>query len=296
MKLSVVIPVFRVENTLRRCVESVLMQSYTDLQVILVDDGSPDSCPILCDRLAASDARIQVVHQENRGLSDARNSGIQMADGEYITFIDSDDYLSPDTYKPLMDTLLRNPVIDMIEYPVVEHEGKGTETKLLTFTPEVFTDMHRYWLEAKAYTHTYAWNKIYRRKLFSTVRYPQGRVFEDVFTLPPILARCRTVAVTDQGLYHYTDNPMGITSQAKGNELRDLLEAHLPIINKVCNADYYAHVLNIQMDVYELTGDSPLLPLMPYRETLKLKLLHCLGIHRLCQLNKFIHKIYRHRS
>ena len=153
MKLSVVIPVFRVENTLRRCVESVLTQSYTDLQVILVDDGSPDSCPILCDRLAASDARIQVIHQENRGLSDARNSGIQMADGEYITFIDSDDYLSPDTYKPLMETLLRNPVIDMIEYPVVEHEGKGTETKLLTFTPEVFTDMHRYWLEAKAYTH-----------------------------------------------------------------------------------------------------------------------------------------------
>ena len=134
MKLSVVIPVFRVENTLRRCVESVLTQSYTDLQVILVDDGSPDSCPILCDRLAASDARIQVVHQENRGLSDARNSGIQMSDGEYITFIDSDDYLSPDTYKPLMETLLRNPVIDMIEYPVVEHEGKGTETKLLTFT------------------------------------------------------------------------------------------------------------------------------------------------------------------
>ena len=150
MKLSVVIPVFRVENTLRRCVESVLTQSYTDLQVILVDDGSPDSCPILCDQLAASDARIQVVHQENRGLSDARNSGIQIADGEYITFIDSDDYLSPDTYKPLMETLLRNPVIDMIEYPVVEHEGKGTETKLLTFTPEVFTDMHRYWLEAKA--------------------------------------------------------------------------------------------------------------------------------------------------
>ena len=175
MKLSVVIPVFRVENTLRRCVESVLTQSYTDLQVILVDDGSPDSCQA---------NRIQVVHQENRGLSDARNSGIQMADGEYITFIDSDDCLSPDTYKPLMETLLRNPVIDMIEYPVVEHEGKGTETKLLTFTPEVFTDMHRYWLEAKAYTHTYAWNKIYRRKLFSTVRYPRGRVFEDVFTLP----------------------------------------------------------------------------------------------------------------
>ena len=105
MKLSVVIPVYRVESTLDRCVESVLRQHVDDMEVILVDDGSPDRCPQLCDEWARRDSRIRVVHKPNGGLSDARNAGIDIATGDYIAFVDSDDWIADDTYAPLLERM-----------------------------------------------------------------------------------------------------------------------------------------------------------------------------------------------
>lgn len=102
MLLSVIIPVYRVEHTLQRCVESVLSQGVDDMEVILVDDGSPDNCPVLCDGWAEKDARVKVIHKDNGGLSDARNAGIEMATGDYLTFVDSDDYVEDDTYPALL--------------------------------------------------------------------------------------------------------------------------------------------------------------------------------------------------
>ena len=128
MKLSIVIPVYRVERTLDRCVESVISQSFRDIQVILVDDGSPDDCPQMCDEWAERDPRIEVIHKRNGGLSDARNYGIYQATGEYITFVDSDDNLSYDhTLAQLMDLLDQHPEYDILEYPVIEHEGHLTK-------------------------------------------------------------------------------------------------------------------------------------------------------------------------
>ena len=119
MKLTVIIPVYRVEQTLNRCVESVLRQGIDDMEVILVDDGSPDRCPQMCDEWAKKDCRIRVIHQENGGLSDARNAGINVAKGEYITFVDSDDDVIPDTYRLLLQKLAEHPEYDIIEYPVI---------------------------------------------------------------------------------------------------------------------------------------------------------------------------------
>ena len=116
MKLSVIIPVYRVEATLDRCVESVLNQSFTELEVILVDDGSPDHCPELCDMWATKDSRITVIHQRNGGLSAARNAGINRAQGDYLTFIDSDDYIGEGTLEAVMSRL--DDSIDLIEYPI----------------------------------------------------------------------------------------------------------------------------------------------------------------------------------
>ena len=113
MKLSVIIPVYRVEDTLDRCVESVLCQSVDEMEVILVDDGSPDQCPAKCDLWAEKDARIRVIHKENGGLSDARNAGIDVAQGDFITFVDSDDYLEANTYKSLLQQLED---ADILEY------------------------------------------------------------------------------------------------------------------------------------------------------------------------------------
>ena len=177
--------------TLNRCVESVLSQAVNGLEVILVDDGSPDACPQLCDAWQLREARVCVIHQSNRGLSAARNAGLDIAQGDYVTFVDADDYLSPHTYQPLLDEM-----------------GDA----------RTYTDMSAYWLESQAYLHTYACNKLYRRSLFSSVRFPEGKVFEDAYTLPHLLRQVRQLKTTSKGSYHYCDNPQGLTATARGRE------------------------------------------------------------------------------
>ena len=206
--LSIIIPVYCVENTLDRCLESIVNQSYADFEIILVDDGSPDRSPALCDAWAQRDPRIHVIHQENKGLSCARNAGIEKAQGDFLTFIDSDDYIEAETLAQVMAAMADN---DIVEYPVDGFCG-GPNPFLLTFQPKVYDDMEDYWLNGRAYEHAYAWNKIYRRTLFDHVRYPEGRVFEDIHTLPQLLQQARRIATTNQGLYHYCWNDKGITA------------------------------------------------------------------------------------
>ena len=276
MILSIIIPVYHVESTLNRCVESVLRQGLDDFEVILIDDGGEDKCPELCDEWARKDDHVRVVHQANGGLSAARNAGIEMAQGDYLTFVDSDDYVDDDLYARLMWMMRSEDYIDLLEFSVVEREGGGEERRL-SLPQKRYTDMETYWLEGHAYNHTYAWNKIYRSKLFDRVRFPVGRLFEDVHTLPSLLAAARVVVTTPTGFYHYTDNPEGITRKATGRELQDLLD--------------------VQLDVCELTGREPQLPRRCYFSSPKLLLLQLLGMKRLCQLNQFIHKLMgRNRS
>ena len=296
MKLSIIIPVYRVEATLDRCIESVLNQNLDDFEVILVDDGSPDDCPKMCDGWAEKDDRIRVIHQANKGLSGARNAGIDIAQGEYITFVDSDDYIAENTYVPLMQMLESDSTIDMIEYPTRDFDFNP---------PTVYTSMDDYWYLGQAYLHTYAWNKIYRSPLFNNIRFPQGVVFEDANTLPLILNEVHKVVTTHQGFYNYTANPEGITHKADGKALDMLLKPHAEIIrnntrNDAAFQQYYMHVLNIQMDVFELTGNVLILPqrsisIGNVRGILKLKalLLNLLGIKTLCKFNKVIHYVWR---
>ena len=306
MKLSIVVPVYAVEATLNRCIESVVKQDYTDFELLLVDDGSPDHCPQICDKWASKDQRIRVIHKKNGGLSDARNAGIDEAKGTYITFIDSDDYIGPHTLAPLMNHLRNYPDIDILEYPIYVFYGSPKQ-HLLDFPEKDYHDMEAYWLDGCAYQHTYACNKIFRASLFSKVKFPVGRVFEDAYTLPLLLKETQTVVTTSEGRYYYCANADGITSNADGNALRMLLEPHVKAIGQSQRRDpafytYYMHVLNIQMDVFELTGEKPILPFIPINprslnNLLKLKAitLNKLGIKRLCSLNKIIHKVWRNR-
>ena len=271
MRLSVVIPVYRVEQTLERCVKSVLAQDVQELEVILVDDGSPDSCGAICDRLASVDARIKVVHKANGGLSDARNHGLDLACGDYVTFVDSDDFIAENTYKPLMDVVSQHPEYDIVEYPVFVHYGSRAEYKLLFDDVEYF-DVLEYFLKGKAYAHSYAWNKIYRRSLFAGVRFPVGRVFEDIQTLPSLLEKTKVVATVSVGMYYYCWNEAGITCTADGNKLAELLDAHVRIIERIgagCSSSleflaYYMHVLNIQCDVCRMANAAPSLPKLKF--------------------------------
>ncbi|MBO6287690.1 MAG: glycosyltransferase family 2 protein, partial [Prevotella sp.] len=178
MKLSIIIPVYQVADTLRRCVESVTTDNGTDYEVLLVDDGSTDGSALLCDQLAADNQRISVVHTPNRGLSAARNEGLDRARGEFICFADSDDFVEPGTFNQLLPIIEADSQMDMLEFPVMEYYG-GNRQRKLDLLPNVYDNMRHYWLAERAYLHTYAWNKIYRRRLFETVRYEVGRIYED---------------------------------------------------------------------------------------------------------------------
>jgi glycosyltransferase involved in cell wall biosynthesis len=306
MKLSVVIPVYRVEDTLERCVGSVLSQNVYDMEVILIDDGSPDRCPEMCDEWRKRDSRIRVVHKSNGGLSDARNAGIEKAEGEYITFVDSDDFIEKNTYGPLMHMIGLYADVDILEYPVFWHYG-GKGQKVLSWGQHDYSGYAGYWFGTHGYEHCYACNKIYRRSLFESVRYPVGEVYEDAATTPELLAKARKIITAPQGLYYYCANKNGITSTSTGKELRMLLDNHLKVMQNKCFLEdirYYMHVLNIQLDVYEFTRQPPLLPSpsfgitavlrpMPVKLRFKAFLLILLGIQRLCKLNTLIHQILR---
>ena len=306
MKLSIIIPVYLTEHTLDRCVRSVLDQDIPEMEVILIDDGSPDRCPQLCDRWAEEDERIRIIHKQNGGLSDARNAGIKLATGNYITFIDSDDYLESHTYQPLMEHLEQCPDIDILEYPIYVHYGAPNQHKMFFESGITYHDMEAYWLEGRAYQHTYACNKIFRKRLFDDISFPVGRLFEDVYTLPHLLIKAKVIQTSSEGLYYYCSNNEGITQTADGHALRMLLQPHVEMINHILHRDnkdfqtYYLHVLNIQMDVYELMGDTPILPFLPVNsaffngvQKIKSIALNKMGVRNICKLNKLIHKIWR---
>ena len=299
--LSVIVPVYRVEDTLERCVESLLEQDCPGMEIILVDDGSPDRCPQLCDAWAARDSRIRVLHKPNGGLSDARNAGIDIAAGDYLTFVDSDDYLSPGTYVPLVDYLKANDGVDILEFPVMAFEGTPEQRKC-EWGNCVFTDMRSYWRQTQAWHHTWAWNKIYRRRLFDDLRFPVGKVFEDMHLLPQLLLRAVIVAVSSTGCYHYTHNAKGITANADANAYRSLLQAHmnaiqLPPFSIDGNEAYYRELVNIQIYANELSGDKPVIPYIRFRSILSVKtvLFNILGIRILCSLNRFMRKFIKRK-
>jgi glycosyltransferase involved in cell wall biosynthesis len=262
----------------------VLIQDIDDMEVILVDDGSPDSCPKMCDEWAEKDSRISVIHKENGGLSEARNAALDIAKGDYVTFVDSDDWLDEGTYKAILNLMDDN---DIVEYPVAHR---------LSLSDRSYENMDDYWLTEQAYTHTFAWNKVYRRTLFNGIRYPKRKVFEDVYTLPLLLRKAKRISTTSQGCYHYEWNPAGITATADGEKLAMLLDAHL---NSQMPVDdrYYMYLVNIQMDVWEQRGQPIILPprhintsTLNSKEIIKAIFLNMLGINTLCRINKLIHR------
>ena len=303
MKLSVIIPVYQVERSLRRCVESVCNQNVDEMEIILVDDGSEDESGRICDEISTSDKRIKTIHQKNRGLSAARNAGLKVADGEYVTFVDSDDKVQENTHAQLMDTLKEHPEYDILEFPLVCHHGSPNE-HLVSFRKKCFRDMSLYWTQGQAYRHGYACNKLFKRHLFSNVSFPEGVVFEDVWTLPKLLRNAKTVATTDKGRYLYIDNPQGITFNADKHDLEQLLNAHIEVLNHHHElladdgfTDYFIHIANIQLDVYRQGGPILLsgsgLKLKPsepdsFTDKMKAFLIKQIGIENTCRLHKRI--------
>ena len=292
MRLSIIIPIYNVEDTLQRCLESVLAQVDETMEVVLINDGSTDSSGQIAEEMTAGRGNCRLIHQTNKGLSAARNVGIAVTTGDYLTFVDSDDFIAEGTYAALLAVLAAHPDYDILEYPALLYYGSRTKQRLLTFSDTTISSIRDYWLGG-GHLHSYACNKLFRRELFADVHFPEGKVFEDVYTYPFLLQRARVVATTSAGLYYYCQNDKGITAQAGGKELNDLLEAHLKHLKLwgELTPAYYQSLVNIQIDVYEATHAEPILPVLPYQGTLKLFILHLIGLKRLCQLTQFIHKI-----
>ena len=214
MKLSIIIPVYKARRYLQRCIESILQQTYTDYELILVDDGSPDNSGAICERYAQECDKVKVIHKKNGGLSSARNAGIAAARGEYITFVDGDDTVASGTYYYNMHILQANPDIDILEYPIIKYY-ESPRSEVISFNPEkiqgnenVFND----WIKRKGYDHCFACNKIYRADMFMFIRYPEGEVFEDILITPQLYESSENVYYSDCGFYYYYDHPESISN------------------------------------------------------------------------------------
>lgn len=264
--LSVIIPVYKTEKTLDRCIKSVLCNAVDE--IILVDDGSPDNCPIICDNWGKKDSRISVIHKENGGLSDARNAGLKQVKTKYVTFVDSDDEIAPDTYLLLINFLTQNPHIDIIEYPAQIHIGLKDEHRL-TFHDDI-TDIsslgqkRRIWLN-DLFSHSYACNKIYQTKLFHDISFKKGALFEDVLIAPHLLRKANYYATSSKGLYLYHSNSTGITQNF--TNLPQLLQAQLQICHDMDinimskEADrLYLSLVNTYIDICRHTNISTKFP------------------------------------
>ena len=237
-KISVIVPVYGVEAYLDRCVQSICAQTFADFELILVDDGSPDNCPALCDAWAAKDDRIRVLHQQNQGLSGARNSGIDAARGQYLSFLDSDDYIEPDMLQKLV-TALETSGAQIAVCNLVYEDENGIRFRYPDFSTvqDRVIDTDTYWNEyfsLRGVYYTVAWNKLYRRELFTTLRYPLGKRNEDEFVLGDLLAQCTRIVCLSAAEYHYVQRS-GSIMQDNQNYL-DCWEVHLLRARERCQA------------------------------------------------------------
>lgn len=226
--VSVIVPVYKVEQYLNRCVSSIIKQSYANLEIILVDDGSPDKCPQLCDEWALQDSRVKVLHKKNGGLSDARNAGLKKASGNYICFVDSDDYVSTKFVETLyelihlyntdMSAVSLKEVFSMEQENIISScvesivfEGEGALKEL--FSNNTFAN--------------YAWNKMYKRELFDNIEFPVGKKMEDLGTTYKLLMKAKKIAFSKEQLYYYYQREDSILHRVDLNFYKDKFELSL---------------------------------------------------------------------
>ena len=217
--ISVIIPVYNVEKYLRRCLDSVIVQTYRNLEIICVDDGSVDESGKICDQYAVRDARIKVIHQENQGLSAARNRGLDAAEGEYIAFVDSDDYILEDMYKKMLDKLLNyNVDLCVCQWQYEFSDGRQV-VKKKNIDPTIYGRKTSLEFARFLYRGNYengvvvaAWTKLYRRALLDTIHF-EGRIHEDDAFNGRIMAKNISVYVMEEQFYVYAQNGDSLTNK-----------------------------------------------------------------------------------
>ncbi len=222
--ISIIVPIYNVEKYLKRCIDSIINQTYTNLEIILVNDGSTDNSKAICDKYKNLDERVKLIDKENGGLSDARNVGINYATGKYIGFIDADDYIDSRMYQILYNNIKNtNSDLSICSYIKI----KENEIRNIDF----FNDIKIFNKEDALYEllndnliDNYAWNKLYNKELFNQVKYPYGKKFEDIGTTYKIIDKTKSVVVTNYCGYYYVNRENSITNNLSHNMIQDYIQ------------------------------------------------------------------------
>ena len=223
--VSIIVPIYKVEPYLRRCLDSIVNQTYTNLEIILVDDGSPDNSPQICDEYATKDNRIVVIHKENGGLSDARNAGLDICKGEYISFVDSDDWIA-NTYIELLlkaaietntEIAIGNFIKTEQSYRLNIDNIKNPNYVFLNSTSAI----KKLWSNDKIIYVT-AWGKLIKKTIFTDIRFPKSFIYEDEYTSYKLLYRANKILFLDIPLYCYFQRKDSIIGKSKPNSVRAL--------------------------------------------------------------------------
>jgi glycosyltransferase involved in cell wall biosynthesis len=229
--VSVIVPVYNVEPYVRKCVDSILAQSYKNLEIILVDDGSPDNCGKICDEYAANNPNIIVLHKENGGLSDARNAGLDIAKGEFICFVDSDDWCEKEMLQTAFEAM-EKAKCDIVSYGAFyEYIQNGKIFRTLIKNTKCEQKINSFEeslsLVIKDNLAVTAWNKLYRKKVFENLRFPKGKLFEDVWVFPRLFENGDGIFAISKPLYHYVirSDSRAITSNFNPRNV-EILEAY----------------------------------------------------------------------
>ena len=233
MKLSIIVPVYQVEAHIDECITSILDQTFRDFELILVDDGSLDRCPAICDVYAQKESRIRVIHQKNQGLSAARNTGLQAARGDYIGFVDSDDFIEASMYEKLLDNLEREKAdISVCGRYKVWGDKKIQEQKSNVYkvmdSAQALALMNT---NVLGYFDVAAWDKIYKRSCFKGIEFPEGKLCEDWFVMYKLFFNAHRIVYDSIPLYNYRQRTGSITHGKKVNTMS--LAASLEVLNFV---------------------------------------------------------------
>lgn len=246
--ITVIVPVYNTHKYLPTCVDSLINQTYQNLQILLIDDGSTDASPGICDSYSVRDLRVSVVHKTNEGVSSARNLGIELAQGEYISFIDSDDWLEPDAYKHLVDCILEYKVDAVIfEYFVDYESGKSTHNNYCCLNG--LMDNVKAIETTISPVNRFAWSKIYARKLIEKVRFDQSiHIGEDTLFACNALGNAQSAYYTSKALYHHYQSEVSATRCAFNKKRFTGIEAYKRLL-QLCQSNY-PKIIDVALSAY----------------------------------------------
>ncbi|PRR76504.1 glycosyltransferase [Clostridium thermopalmarium] len=231
-KISIIVPIYNVEKYINKCIDSILAQTFTDFELILVDDGSPDNCGKICDDYAKKDSRIKVIHKKNGGLSSARNAGLDIARGEYIGFIDSDDYIHEEFYETLMNLIIKYDAdIAQCEFLRVYEEENTNVQNIRFHSNKTIITLNNIEALNNLYNENsvnavVVWNKLYKKELFNEIRFPKEKIHEDEYTTYQLLFNAKRIVLTSEQMYYYLQRTNSIMGKGFNIKRLDALEAY----------------------------------------------------------------------